>query len=741
MDDCKVSDPFCQGQDEVAGHPGFRHYLRLYHSTDQPSGYHSDELPSEGSSPRNSARDSRRKIRRSHSPRHSKHNVVPQSISPPVVSPSKESVWSILDSKVFECNWDLPSLVLELFSAPRGSSPSGDPYAHPDVIGVEKDLFDMLTLTKSERGVKVLTCREYVVEMYGTEGVRLLSHIIRAQVSDDCKSGDYLWDLLLWVCLTFRRPVRGNVCVSTGIIDGSKVTLKRLTQLERPANTCWLSLFETAVIASDPRIQPEEGFHLNLNFHLMLQLAAVEYPVIVDSGLVLMGYSTALVPVRKDHESVLWHLETANHDFQLRTTELAAVKRDWMKTTRLEDLQTKTVLLGWCPEAVTQLGTKNVNSTIGWSDAKPKHTTWSWTGASLQLIATSVSPFQIGGGFSIAFERRINTLRFSPQRNYAKCLRSSAMEPIILYDVSESRAWLVPLIIVFHQMLLAYCERIPEVSSKGTVPIMKAPSIGADQSLRHLQSCGSLVIEGSGDDKLTVRELILGLSVNMSKARLHAPRRCSIFGYEFMDIVTDSPRSELKTTQIDKEGLAWSFLLSEVNCLFCSQLGDVIVGLKSSDIKSLCNRLPKGSDWLATTIRTLDILHRRSGGRLMSAVRRLGRDHYWSLTGSPFQKCDHGNASHTSCWDTSSLLQEIKSGKVHEQENEPTDCVPEGGAVVFGQGKRPVLSSTQGSDSSVEMAVPDQVIEPSAPISTERVASQQQRDISTSLSFETLTDA
>ncbi|GAB1198650.1 hypothetical protein APSETT444_007977 [Aspergillus pseudonomiae] len=673
MDDCKVSDPFCQGQDEVAGHPGFRHYLRLYHSTDQPSGYHSDELPSEGSSPRNSARDSRRKIRRSHSPRHSKHNVVPQSISPPVVSPSKESVWSILDSKVFECNWDLPSLVLELFSAPRGSSPSGDPYAHPDVIGVEKDLFDMLTLTKSERGVKVLTCREYVVEM--------------------------------------------------------------------PANTCWLSLFETAVIASDPRIQPEEGFHLNLNFHLMLQLAAVEYPVIVDSGLVLMGYSTALVPVRKDHESVLWHLETANHDFQLRTTELAAVKRDWMKTTRLEDLQTKTVLLGWCPEAVTQLGTKNVNSTIGWSDAKPKHTTWSWTGASLQLIATSVSPFQIGGGFSIAFERRINTLRFSPQRNYAKCLRSSAMEPIILYDVSESRAWLVPLIIVFHQMLLAYCERIPEVSSKGTVPIMKAPSIGADQSLRHLQSCGSLVIEGSGDDKLTVRELILGLSVNMSKARLHAPRRCSIFGYEFMDIVTDSPRSELKTTQIDKEGLAWSFLLSEVNCLFCSQLGDVIVGLKSSDIKSLCNRLPKGSDWLATTIRTLDILHRRSGGRLMSAVRRLGRDHYWSLTGSPFQKCDHGNASHTSCWDTSSLLQEIKSGKVHEQENEPTDCVPEGGAVVFGQGKRPVLSSTQGSDSSVEMAVPDQVIEPSAPISTERVASQQQRDISTSLSFETLTDA
>lgn len=80
--------------------------------------------------------------------------------------------------------------MIELLSVPHGSSVSGDSYAHPDVIGIEKDLFDMLTLTKSEKGVKVLTCREYVAEIYGKEGVRLLSHIIRAQMNDDHKSGE-----------------------------------------------------------------------------------------------------------------------------------------------------------------------------------------------------------------------------------------------------------------------------------------------------------------------------------------------------------------------------------------------------------------------------------------------------------------------------------------------------------------------------------------------------------------------
>ncbi|OGM42240.1 hypothetical protein ABOM_009070 [Aspergillus bombycis] len=762
MDDYKVSGPFGQDQDEVTDHPAIRNRLTCYYSSDQPSGYRSDELPSEGSSPRNSVRDNRRKLRPSHSPRQSQHKIILGSISPSVSSPSNQSGWSILDANAFECDWDLPNLLIELLGVHSGSSQSGYPTAPMDVIDIEKGLFDTLTLTRSESSVKVSTCRDYVGEMYGDEGIRLLRHIVRALVTDDGTSDDndmvikirplclyvllqpslgHLWDLLLWVCLTFRRQVLGNVCLSTGIIDGTKVTLKELTQLDRPKSTyCWPRLFKTAVIASDPRIQFRDGFFLELNFYLMLQLAAVEYPVTVNSGLVLMGYSTALVPVQKvDHESILWHLETANDDSQLKTKDLLAVQGKWMMKAKLKHLRTKTVLLGWCPEAVAQLGTRNVNSAVGWTDARPRQTTWSFTGANLQLLATTVSPFQVGVGASLAFERRINTVRFSPEGNYLKCLNNSVTEQIILYDVSESRAWLVPLIIVFHQMLLAYHERIPDGESKGTVPIMEVPFVEADQSLRLLQGSGSWVVEGSGNDQLTVRELILGFSVNMAKAHLRAPRRSSIFGYEFMDIVTDSPNSELKKTRIDKPGLAWSSLLNEISCLFCSKLGDAIVGLKSRDIQSPCNRLPEGFDWLATTIRSLDILHHRHGGRPMCAVRRLASGQYWSLTGSPFQNCHHGNGSHVSCWDTNSLLQEIRDARMPKQERERTEGLPNG-AVVFGRRRRMLFFTMRSSDPKVEEAVPGQVIERSAPILMFRAISHQQHDISRSVSFETLTE-
>jgi hypothetical protein len=45
-------------------------------------------------------------------------------------------------------------------------------------------------------------------------------------------------------------------------------------------------------------------------------MAGVEYLVIVGYSLVLIGYLTALIPVRViDYKIVLWHLEIASHKF------------------------------------------------------------------------------------------------------------------------------------------------------------------------------------------------------------------------------------------------------------------------------------------------------------------------------------------------------------------------------------------------------------------------------------------
>jgi hypothetical protein len=102
----------------------------------------------------------------------------------------------------------------------------------------------------------------------------------------------------------------------------------------------------------EPSTKSNSEWGLVLSFPDLIQLTAVEYPVSVDSGVVLMGYSTALIPVRrKDVQTIEWHVEVAPHDNQLRTSELVATKGLWMQTQDMNELQSERNLLGWCPNA------------------------------------------------------------------------------------------------------------------------------------------------------------------------------------------------------------------------------------------------------------------------------------------------------------------------------------------------------------------------------------------------------
>ncbi|KAL2820975.1 hypothetical protein BDW59DRAFT_181310 [Aspergillus cavernicola] len=554
------------------------------------------------------------------------------------------------DDKVFkwEWEWDLPLIFADVPDNKRS-----------------RFLLETITLTLSENAVKVLTCEQYIRDTYGEDGIGLVTDLLGALGRDDGKLDSPLWDLLMWLRLTLRQPEKGKICLSTYNSDG-EATLQELSPKAGEDTCCWFSLFETAVIAKDPGLELGSDMYLETEFHLMLQLAAVEYPVMIDDGLVLMGYSTALVPMKMiDSQTVLWHLETARHDSQLKITELSATKGPWLKTAKLEDLQSKKALLGWCPKAVTLLGTGELG-TVQWSDAKPKLSTWTWNGANLQFIATSTAPIQLGGQAGLTFERRLNTLRFSATSNYLKCLNNSATEQIVLYDVAESRAWLVPLICVLQEMLVVYYQRIPTQYRQGNVPLAKATSDGAAASLAVLRDIGGFVVEeGSGGNRLTIRDLILGFSINLSKTILRPPGRRDIYGYEFMDIITDSPKSHLKRTRVEKEGLAWISLLGRLDCLLCSGLGDAIHGLKANAVGSPCNQLPKGRDWLATSMHSIAALNSRHNSRYATSACGLSSQDYWLTTGTPFLNCEHKQGSQVSCWESSLLLQEIRTQSRH----------------------------------------------------------------------------
>lgn len=95
-------------------------------------------------------------------------------------------------------------------------------------------------------------------------------------------------------------------------------------------DNCWLPLFESGVIATRARSETsksgkEDCFHgLEVSFDLMVQLSGVELPILIDGGVILAGYQTALVPTCIAGNSIQWHLETASESrlnpFKLQST-------------------------------------------------------------------------------------------------------------------------------------------------------------------------------------------------------------------------------------------------------------------------------------------------------------------------------------------------------------------------------------------------------------------------------------
>ncbi|KAJ5645193.1 hypothetical protein N7507_011204 [Penicillium longicatenatum] len=554
-----------------------------------------------------------------------------------------------------------------------------------------KDLFswllDMEVLVRKESTIELAQVDGFLLARYGTLGDNFLRSLTRAlQCPETCyvdrnmelvvglrlvelktvarHETTQLHDILGWICLTIRSHIPGIDPSTFSHRKGNDLLLNPLVPLPRSSDSsdCWRELFENAIVAHGPGVkQNEECRGLELDCYRMIQLAAVEYPVSVGAGTVLVGYSTALVPVRETEDGTIqWHLEVASHGQQIKPSDLQAVQSEWLQTEDLNYLLSKRALLGWCSQAKLRLGTSTYDLNVTWSGAKSKPFSLELANINLQALAQSAAPAQLGIQAGASWRRVSNTIRFTPSGEYLKCLNDSRSQQIVLYDVSATRAWLVPLISVLHHMLLVYWKRIPEHFRERDVPLADTSSLHQNASYEALVDKGEMVIQNSEGSRqsLIVRNLIIGFSINLARISLQKPKaRKSIFGYEFMDIVCEPQTTVLKKTTLEKDGLAWLPMLNEVNCLFCSNLGDVIVAQRTSETSSPCNTLPEGYDLLAALIRSIDDLSETKGGCHEGHARLLSHDSAWRLTGSPFEACQHD--SHESCWNRPKFLQHI----------------------------------------------------------------------------------
>lgn len=473
-----------------------------------------------------------------------------------------------------------------------------------------------------------------------------------------------------WLCQALREPnAEHSLSLSSAeysVLPGLELSVNlHLETLEIPQYSCWVALFTDGVVVEcmDSRGPFElHGKGLEVSFDLMTALAAVEFPITVDGGTVLLGYRTALILTKVEDNCAQFHLEVSE-DNQINPYALncspQAVVADFQQFRNMR------CFVGWCESAHIYLGTKQLSAAVKYSGAKEKERTLHLTGISAGGQAVTAAPFQAGFVGHINYSFKANRIHFTPTNNFAHMLGNTSKQLAIVYDRGERRSWLVPKL----SLLLHMCHAW--VSDQGfhqdPIPFVN-PHYNGDAVVDVLKDAGETVVCGQGQDLLKLRRLLLGLNINLltSINVIEKSNSKSIYGFEFMDVVTEPGQGGcMKEIPIIKEGRSWLTIANHVDAVvICSGVGEVITPAQLQDRRcTKCNFLPKGMDYLAAPLTCLGQLAKRRGVELEPLLQdpqiALSKDSYWNVSGDPFATCTHDDCGSATCWERNNLFQQV----------------------------------------------------------------------------------
>lgn len=465
---------------------------------------------------------------------------------------------------------------------------------------------------------------------------------------------------------------------------------------------CWPPLFtHTPMAVQFPVPQKKEGTGLEISPLLMTRLAGIVMAVEFQGGLILKGLSTALIPVKycNDGAAVQWHLlHTQSADGFL---EELGTAEDFVKVQDLTILFQKTAYLGWCKDASILLGTSVFDHTaVNWSTPAPERSKITVSGFSLGLASNGLGFFGPSATMNFTVAKSQRTRYVDIEQQLEDRLKLSVTKPVLIYDTSTQRAWLVPVTCLLLQMMhLRYHQmgsRVP-YNSTSAMPYAKSTVEGGYEAyqilVRHLQPGLSTALGSQMVWRDTLARLYTGLDMALKNASEFKTRprqdETEIFGFELLDIVLADSPFRLSQRKVQKQSGGWAPVGQHVGyVLFCSHLGEVLIPSPMSQNDRLCKHcstLPSGCDYLSAYVPCFQETLLRQGEHAVSKL--LGNVEYEK---SLYHDCIGTNGEQCIPLHTyDSLFQASKEASISTTARAP-DEISKGGAIVIG--KRTKLS-------------------------------------------------
>jgi len=464
--------------------------------------------------------------------------------------------------------------------------------------------------------------------------------------------------------------------------------------LDSAESPCWLPLFRSATIArAFPIAERHNEIGLEIPVEIMAAIAGVRHAVEFEGGVVMKGFSSMFVPMTRNGDRVQWHL-ICSPDCETRLSYREVLdgcpNRATLNEVSLESLRTTRAIVGWCSEATCILGSEAANyENIDYSGAEDVGRELKLAGGTfgIQQFAIAQLDITLGPKDGICY--------FPRSGPYRSIISAAEKTPIVLYDTGEKRGWLVPatsvmLHIAHHRNRLEPFEvngkqvKLCAVSPTGP----SAEEVLLQSSSISLSDCESYTFRDMISNIWSIIEFLREQQLardQSSGSTLKGLVQTVVHGFEFKAITDQISPFRLKLATIRNTSGGWPVLQRDIDALvlFANGYEDVIQPLMDQN-KGLCHKwgsVPKGKDYLATSVKTLKRLYDVAGCRLTRKY--LTTTHLRLYRGNSllFEPCKTPGAYICDCTRLQRICKELPIGDV------PPEHLVDDGAVIIGQSR------------------------------------------------------
>jgi hypothetical protein len=438
-----------------------------------------------------------------------------------------------------------------------------------------------------------------------------------------------LAEFLTWITAVFRQPIQTQLSYSISnfrrISDTTfRIETSPLVSIAKE-ELCWCSMFKGMVIAKDFLVpERKRGVGLELSFDLMLVLGRIWYPMEYLDGFVLKGRSTILIPTWKVQDSVQWHF--LSHEDPRKKISMHAVRdscREVVQDVGIDVLRSARAFVGWAIDAEIHAGTRTSgfesiqNSKAPFTPRRPR-----FAREMTPSIGTSgLGFFNVNFGAKLMIPQSV----FGPVKRehtlMEDMLLNSREDPLLLWDVSTARGWMISEIAALLTILHVWALRQPDSESLlARIPYAQRSSNDGEASYHAIRERRNVQLRSSdvdGEDlplMTQVKNIMAAMEsrkeevIKLDRAFSKFSNSSYLHGWELTDIASSKPFFKEKRVALDDTCGTWPSILAdrpEVLVLFCQGVGDLIQPSLNEPHCGTWKLVPKGRSYLAATVASI----------------------------------------------------------------------------------------------------------------------------------------